>query len=1176
MDLENFLSSAYQTKKFEGFITDVFYGFESEESSLTDDDLSESEKEHIKSYRYLGKVELDDDSEIGFFEFVSTSPNIENKRVGYSNILKKLAKEYMLDGAIASFYHPKSSAWRLSFVGFEYDGTKANVTNLKRYTYVLGADVAIKTPLFQLKKLKHPQYEEIEEAFSVEAITKEFYTQYKTLFEDVNRELESQHALFSNGDSDSSIEARKFSRKLLGRITFLYFLQKKGWLGVKKKWGDGDKNFLQNIFLNHQGDFYSEVLTPLFFTALNTQREDDYLKLLDCKIPFLNGGLFTRESYDDDRIILSNELFKKLFEVFNQYNFTVIEDLPHDSEVAIDPEMLGRVFENLIEENYRKGKGAFYTPREIVHYMCQESIVMYLSNSFEKEYVELLVKSGEVDSEYIQKNKEEIRKSLFSMKVLDPAIGSGAFPMGMLHEVIQILSHLDKSHNSSEDKKEIIENSIFGIDIDASAVDIAKLRFWLSIIVDEEKPFPLPNLAFKIMQGNSLIETIDSIDPIPTNISEPKTKKEQKQLFGNIHQSWDFDKVDVQDHIVVLRKKLHQFFNSSENSKKKSIEKEIFLLIKNILEQKVDELSNQISTLQGNLATEKLKTETSAVDKKVKKITDDIFQKESTLLKINALKDKPINNELFLYKLWFGEILKDGGFDVVIGNPPYLRVQGIDREISEQYKKSFDSATGSYDLYVLFVEKALALLSDNGILNYIMPHKWVNASFGKGLRELSQKNLKKLISFDAYQVFNASTYTSLLWLSKKQNKEFSYVELDKDLQTNRELENYLNSLEDDDYTYIKTKELSGNAWVLTNKQTYEILKHLNKQPLKIQDVFEKIFTGLQTSKDSVYFLKRAILKDGIFIAYSDELEKVIEIEEALVKPLLKGDDVHRYEKLETDKLVVFPYYKILEDDKEKAILYTEDELKENFPKGYAYLKECENILRGREKGKFSVDGEWYQYGRKQGIVSANKEKLMQPDISLGGNFSYDTNGEFYSTTTLYGYLKYENVEESYKFYMSVFNSKLLWWYLLNTGTTLANGYFRYKPTYLNNFSLPKIKNIEDTKPFEILVDYVMFLKASREIDNFVDNKYIAKLFEDVLDAMVYELYFTKEFKKNNIEFISYAKEYFKPIENLDDDKKIDIINISYQLLREKDNEIRNNLQLMPIRVPMITPIMKSI
>ena len=471
----------------------------------------------------------------------------------------------------------------------------------------------------------------------------------------------------------------------------------------------------------------------------------------------------------------------------------------------------------------------------------------------------------------------------------------------------------------------------------------------------------------------------------------------------------------------------------------------------------------------------------------------------------NILKDlstKGFSDKLFLYKLFFREVRKEGGFNIIIGNPPYLRVQGIDKEVSTQYKKEFKSATGSYDLYVLFVEKGLSLLAENGVLNYIMPHKWINSSFGKGLREISSDKVSKFISFGAYQVFNASTYTSLVWFKNAKVETLEYVESDRDLLDNKALEKYLFGLKGDDYTKIKNNELSSDSWIFTDKQTYEILEKLKKQPLRVSDVFEKIFQGIATSKDSVYFLKDCRYENDLVIGFSDELEKEIQIEKGLVKPLLKGGDVHRYEKLQSDKVVIFPY--ALKD--EKATLYTEEEIKEKFPNGYAYLKACEDILRGREKGRFDIDGAWFQFGRKQGVIQ-NKEKLIQPDISLGGNYAYDNKGEYYSTATLYGYIKYSHIKESYKFYMAILNSKLFWWFLKNTGTTLTNNYFRFKTNYINPFPLPKIENSEDTKPFEILVDYIMLLKTLDEpINEYVPNSHIINEFEEVLDAMVYELY----------------------------------------------------------------------
>ena len=1160
MDLKLFLNSNYSSESFESFIKERFYGLDIYDNSHTDEFLSDSEKRSIDSYRFLGKSELDDGKEIGFFEFVSTSTHIENKRVGYNAILKKLASEEILDGAIASFYHPNGTVWRLSFVGFEYDEGKAKVTNLKRFTYVLGEEIPTKTPLAQLKKLKYPSLKEIEEAFSVEAVTDEFYKSYKALFESINEELEPQKALFV-GKDEPEIEIRKFSRKLLGRITFIYFLQKKGWLGVKHEWGDGDRNFLQNILNDSKGNFYEQSLTPLFFTALNSMRDDDYFELLDCKIPFLNGGLFTKENYDKDEIILSDELFANIFNTFNQYNFTIIEDLPHDSEVAIDPEMLGRVFENLIEENYRKGKGAFYTPREIVHYMCKQSIIIYLSNYFDKEPMEHLVNDEVTDDTYIKRHAIQIRDRLLQMKVLDPAIGSGAFPMGILHEMVQIIANLNKAENSSKEKKLIIENSIYGVDIDGSAVDIAKLRFWLSIIVDEDEPFPLPNLAFKIMQGNSLIETIDGFSPIPDDIYT-QTEAKPISLFEDEEQSlFDESKFDM------LRDNIHSFYNASNTTKKKSLEKKIKAQIQEIVCGYID------------IKDEDLQARTKDFDNTLKasskeKLWNEMERLQNSITKArNIIGDILTNNfqttELFLYKLWFGEVIKDGGFDVIIGNPPYLRVQGIDKEISEEYKKIYKSAIGKYDLYVLFVEKGLNLLSKGGILNYIIPHNWANSNFGKGLRKYTKSYLYKFISFDAYQVFNASTYSSLVWFKKENVTQFRYIQLDKDLETNTELENYLNSFQNKDYTKILNSELTENTWTLTNRTTYEILTKLKDNLLTVHDITNGIFQGLISGDNEIFYINKCKVVDKKLRGYSKALDCEVFIEKDICKKIVSGKSINRYQLNFNSTYIIYPYKEI----KGKIAYYQEEELKQKYPLCYEYLTELSERLknRGSKSMKYPV---WYALWNSRKFNTFEKTKILTPDICYKGSMTLDYNNYYYNDTAYGIQLKNENM---YKYYLSILNSSICWFFLQNTGSVLRGGYFRFKTNYLNPFPIPKIEHIKITKPFEVLVDYIMWLKANdNNIDSYVDNAHIAKLFEDVIDAMVLELYFGEEMREAEFDFIAHASELFSPIENLSDSQTKETIYDAYQALREKDNPIRNDLQLLPIRVPIVAPILESI
>jgi hypothetical protein len=289
--------------------------------------------------------------------------------------------------------------------------------------------------------------------------------------------------------------------------------------------------------------------------------------------------------------------------------------------------------------------------------------------------------------------------------------------------------------------------------------------------------------------------------------------------------------------------------------------------------------------------------------------------------------------------------------------------------------------------------------------------------------------------------------------------------------------------------------LKKDSWVLTVGNTTEILNKINQYPRRMSDIFEKIFTGLQTSMDNVYFLYNAVIEENYVTGFSKHLNTNIKVEREITKPLLKGKDVHRYEHVKADKVVIFPY-KLTDDT---ADLYSEEEIKSYFPLAYSYLKECESVLRDREKGRLKNDTYWFRYIYPKNLVLFKNEKLVAPEISQGGNFAYDEKGEFYSTTTIYGYIKKNDVKESYKSLIAILNSKLFWWYLVNTGTVLANGYFRYKPNYIKTFPLPLEISKETENLLEELVDKIIFIKRN------LPNKNCAEL-EQSIDKIIYDLY----------------------------------------------------------------------
>jgi hypothetical protein len=1205
--LHNIFKSSYQSTIWKGFLKELFRDISSNyfetPVDLKDETLvKHKDVEHIWEF---GDITLSDGRVIKFYEVeLKENQEVTKNRVGLRNIVSGEIGFGYIDGAIITYYNKKASDWRFTFVSkslyWDADNNEVKTeTHPKRYTYLLGQNETVKTALNQFEwlfkqiKTRGIDLEDILKAFSVEKLSKEFYDGYFHQYETfvgyiVDNPKAFNHFLIQVSSSNTPEEEHKkaehlvsdFVKKFLGRFVFLFFLQKKGWMGVPldKDWGEGQLDFLFRLFeeFPDKNNFYENALAPLFFRTLNDDRSDnnDIFSVTNTRIPYLNGGLFEKDETEPENIQFESQRFIDLFAFFSQYNFTVDESSPDDQDIGVDPEMLGHIFENLLEDN--KDKGAFYTPKEIVHYMTQESLIEYLQthlNNSSKDDLIVFVKEKKQGN--LSENELEAINSLLSkVKILDPAIGSGAFPMGLLHEIFALkgLIAFEQGYEAwspARVKERIIENSIYGVDIEEGAVDIARLRFWLSLVVDEPTPRPLPNLDYKIICGNSLISRYSLDTPINEVFREfNKGRSEEnkvdlakyKALVNDyMHEANHDKKEEFKQLIEDVKNAFKTHFSSKENNR--------------IIKLKAELNSYNLPGLFEHKQTAKEKRRNKKLKENISKLEKEKNTREEAKLYQNATEWR------FEFPNLLDKVGNFEGFDIVIGNPPYLRIQGIRKanpEFADFITNSFESATGSYDLYSVFTERSLSLTKPEGVLNFIMPIKWSNAAFGKGLRKLiSNHNAgHKIISFGAHQVFNASTYTALQWF-KRDSDNLSYLELDRSLNSKTALGNYLFGLSDNDFTKIEPEKTSITPWTLVDLETKNILEKIERHPIKVDDLFDKIFQGIATSKDSVYFLFNCLENGSTILGYSKELEREVEIEKGLIKPLLKGDDVHRYSNIQTNKFVIFPYKFIDEGKNESVVLYTENELKDLFPKGYSYLKECEDILKDRENGRLKGDEYWFRYIYPKNQVHFKKEKLIAPDISMGGNFSIDEKGLFYSTTTLYGYVKKRETKESYKFLMAVLNSKVLWWYLVNTGTVLANGYFRFKPDYIKPFRIPKLKNTIEEKAFVILVDFVLTIKSiETQLNEFVPNNHIAEAFEEVIDAMVFELYFPDEFEKAGIHFIEYAERDFKSIEGKGPEEQKEIIHNSYQKLREKDNEIRNNLKEMKIELrDLLMPIL---
>ena len=655
----------------------------------------------------LGYLHDADGKEIGLYYTDVVNGDVRRKRVGFRQMMKPYVK-YGADAAIAVFVDKEH--WRLSYMC----DLKGGETSAKRFSYVFGDSKGqYNTPSSRLADLgrKKIVLDDLKETFSVDALSKEFFDEYHRHYDIIINELKGQ------GFEGATIH--DYVKKMMGRIVFLHFLQKKGWL-------NGNLAFLRDLFFfsPHQGDFLEQVLEPLFFGIFNTEKGNreqlfkakgwDMGLLEDWKeLPYLNGGLFERDAVDEQNITLPASLFEDLFTFMASYNFTVDENDPDDAEVGVDPEMLGKIFESLLEDN--KAKGAFYTPKEIVRYMCKESLIAYLATQIDKsqseqkeksdssdgsdcdKYIRVFVETHEMQPE-LEPYSDTLDAALREVKICDPAIGSGAFPMGLLNELWRCREAIEETSSRVELKKEIIENNIYGVDIEKGAIDIARLRFWLSIVVDAEEPEPLPNFDYKFMQGNSLIESYKGIDL--SRISNRLRGGQSKSTQLLLGLDSDFSKKNLQ-------RLMRDYFSVTDHKHKASMRQAIN-----------DEVKRLITDFIGGTAADLAELDPSA------------------------------NQDFFLWHTWFKDIFDNGGFDIVIGNPPYFQMKkGLVDKLKYPYSEGKDK--GKQNIYKLFVEHAYNILSNGGICALITQSSLMCDSSSQYTRELLIKktNVYQIIEF---------------------------------------------------------------------------------------------------------------------------------------------------------------------------------------------------------------------------------------------------------------------------------------------------------------------------------------------------------------------------------------------------------------------------------------------
>ena len=735
---------------------------------------------------YIGRQTDADGRELGFFYTqVAQGSDVRRKRVGLRKMIAPYLK-YDVDAAIAVF--ADENHWRLSYIC----DMKEGVTNAKRFSYILGDEQGqYKTPLDRLEHIcaKRGRFvlNDLREAFSVDALSDEFFDEYHVHYDHIVAELTRQ--------GKSGAVYHDYVKKLMGRIVFLHFLQKKGWLC-------GDTNFMLNTFdkSKRQDDYLESVLEPLFFGILNTEpakREQVFVRsgwqqgLVEkwADIPYLNGGLFERDDVDNLRIVLPRYLFSDLFSFLASYNFTVDENDPDDAEIGVDPEMLGKIFESLLEDN--KAKGAFYTPKEIVRYMCKESLIAHLASKLPNvsdSVVRAFVEHHEMQPE-LEPYRDTLETALREVKICDPAIGSGAFPMGLLNELWRCREALGTELSRLQLKKEIIENNIYGVDIERGAIDIARLRFWLSIVVDSEKAEPLPNFDYKFMQGNSLIESYGGFDLsriAGKNVGRPSTSTQY--VIG----------LDSDLSQKNLQRLLREYFSVTDHQKKATMRSAINAEVKTLIRESV-----------GGTPT--------------------------FLAKLDQL-DPSANQDFFLWHTWFKDIFDKGGFDIVIGNPPYIDYRKIDETTKTGLNKFLSyqlEKKGS--LYVYFIEKGIGLLKPNARLSFINPYQYLSAESGRGIRSflIPKHRIERIVDVSNIKVFDeASTYTCINIIQKNMNQG--------DIRLSRP--ESLNNLDENITKVVKSSFIDKPYFTIT-LSTNNLVEKIEKANYKLSDVCS-IFCGL--------------------------------------------------------------------------------------------------------------------------------------------------------------------------------------------------------------------------------------------------------------------------------------------------------------------------------------------
>lgn len=1175
-----------------------------------------TENDKVIDGKQIGTIKLDDGKQLAIFTVeVADSISIVRNRQGLREIAAKHIDQNIIHGSLAFFYNKNQVDYRFSFIGkeaslnMETGELIKGETKPKRFTYLLGSNETCATPakrmlvLADKKEKGAVDIHNLKEVFSVEALNKDFFKSYKAHYEkfwkylaDEENPFKEQLIDIEKGDKVKQEKPiRDFVKKMMGRIVFLQFLEKKGWMGVSNQsmdWIGGNPRFLSQLFedFSKPQNFNSQCLTKLFFETLNTKRQNDIFevkglngKLNGSRVPYLNGGLFEPEKNKATlEIDFPADFFKELLDFFDQYNFTIDENSPDDHEVGIDPEMLGHIFENLLEDN--RDKGAFYTPKEIVQYMCKESLIQYLLNTFqEQKDIEAFIHFHTVSPLLAEKeNAVLLNKKLDDIKVCDPAIGSGAFPIGMLQEIFEAKLFIYPFTGLPEFKKaivkkNIIQNSIYGVDLEKGAIDIAQLRFWLSLVVDELNPHPLPNLDYKIMQGNSLLEEFggfkldklmdeeDSIIAIKkeqlTLGAELEAPKFQLEVFDRVTKEQLWQLMEKFYDPIAWEKKTGEILNKSQTKKDINdiIEGKIHAFVLNeqrklrneIVQKKKDWKINNDDYSQLNQKSKEFKKFLENVSK-----LEQLDNLETQLIKLQDSEEKPF----FLWHSWFrNDVFEKGGFDVIIGNPPYIQLQKMGKETDILQDAGYETFARTGDIYCLFYEKGIDLLKKNsGVLSYITSNTWMRTKFGESLRDYftTKCNPEILLNFEDTQIFPSATVEVNILIAKREswNKQVEAVAVKGDYKVGTSINDYLNR------NGILLNDLSKESWVILSKSDYEIKNKIAYTGTQLKDWKIEFNRGFLTGLNDAFFITEE--QRNTFIKKDSKNAEII-------KPLLRGREIKKYSYAFNGNYVLFPH----NGTKTKERIQVEKDYPAIFEHLLKYRDKQSELVKPNNKGEIqtlierSDQGDhWTNLRNCAYIDSFDGEKLVWLSISDKPAFAFD-NKAMHVTAPAYIMTSHCN-----KYLMTVLNSKTMEWYLDKVSSSTGVGTNQWSKIFVEQLPIPELSEA-GRKPYETIAEYLVYLNEPTQepVLEKASNESISQVFEDLANMMVYELYFEEEMKAKEIDVLQFVTEKAFPDITKSEDPKATIQKVYYEL-QQKDNAIRNRILVASSRCETIARI----